>query len=182
MKNIVLLGATGSIGDSCLNVIRQNKKHFHLFGIGLGGNFISATPDTDYTAESIRKTKLSVQISTKLNRSHLITGEKALILPCLGRTELDIINGKKQFVTVENSMGFVHKSEGILKPASSKLMSEINIVCNLAKFTLGNTIFNTVSLNKSPSFGISHDISSPKFLSPLNCNSINSIAKFVYLL
>ena len=102
----------------------------------LGGNFISATPDTDFTAESIRKTELSVQVSTKLNRSHLITGEEALILPCLGRTEKDILNGKEQFVTVENSMGFVHKSKGSIKPASTKLISEVSIVGNIAKLTI----------------------------------------------
>ena len=121
--------------DTVDSIKAMNEGVVKIF-IGLGGNFISATPDTDYTAESIRKTTLSVQISTKLNRSHLITGKKALILPCLGRTEEDIIHGKKQFVTVENSMGYVHKSEGRLKPASNRLMSEVSIVGNMAKSTL----------------------------------------------
>ncbi len=101
--------------------------------LGLGGNFISATPDTDYTAKAMNNTKLSVQISTKLNRSHLITGKKSLILPCLGRTEKDLILDKEQFVSVENSMGVVHRSKGNLKPASPNLKSEPNIIANIAK-------------------------------------------------
>ena len=104
--------------------------------IGLGGNFISATPDTDFTAKAIRKTNLSVQISTKLNRSHLVTGKKSLILPCLGRTEIDIVNGQKQFVSVENSMGVVHSSQGNLKPASINLKSEPAIIAGIANKTL----------------------------------------------
>ncbi|MEM8484785.1 MAG: FdhF/YdeP family oxidoreductase [Bacteroidota bacterium] len=104
----------------------------------LGGNFLSATPDTHYTAAALSRCKLTVQVSTKLNRSHLITGETALILPCLGRTERDVQTGKTQFVTVENSMGFVHKSEGQLAPASQQLRSEPAIVCDLAMATLGD--------------------------------------------
>lgn len=101
--------------------------------LGLGGNFISATPDTDYTAKAMKNTELSIQISTKLNRSHLITGKKSLILPCLGRTEKDIINDIEQVVSVENSMGIVHRSKGNLKPASSSLKSEPDIIANIAK-------------------------------------------------
>ena len=99
----------------------------------MGGNFISATPDTIATAEGMTKTKMTVQISTKLNRSHLVTGETAIILPCLGRTEIDIQKSGKQFVTVENSMGIVHTSKGGLKPASPNLRSEPWIVASLAK-------------------------------------------------
>ena len=104
----------------------------------LGGNFLSATPDTEYTAEGLKKCRLTVQVSTKLNRSHLITGQEALILPCLGRTEQDVQAGKSQFVSVENSMGLVHKSQGSLEPASSHLLSEPAIVCKLALATLGD--------------------------------------------
>ena len=78
----------------------------------MGGNFISATPDTLATADGIRNVGLTVQVSTKLNRSHLVTGNEALILPCLGRTELDLQRSVAQFVTVENSMGVVHRSTG----------------------------------------------------------------------
>ena len=102
----------------------------------LGGNFLSASPDTSYTADALRQCELTVQVSTKLNRSHLITGKKAIILPCLGRTETDVQDGRPQFVTVENSMGLVHKSEGKLEPASEHLLSEPAIVCNLAIATL----------------------------------------------
>lgn len=105
--------------------------------IGLGGNFLSATPDTLYTAEALRRTRLTVHISTKLNRSHLVHGEEALILPCLGRTEVDRQASGPQFVTVENSMGVVHDSQGLLPPASAHLRSEVAIVAGLAKATLG---------------------------------------------
>ena len=102
----------------------------------MGGNFISATPDTELTAEGLNKVKLTVQVSTKLNRSHLVTGETALILPCLGRTEVDKQPSGEQFVTVENSMGVVHTSQGGLKPASAHLRSEPWIVASLASAVL----------------------------------------------
>ncbi|MBX7241005.1 MAG: FdhF/YdeP family oxidoreductase [Bacteroidia bacterium] len=108
----------------------------HVF-IAMGGNFLSATPDTQYTAKALQNCRLTVQISTKLNRSHLIVGQEALILPCLGRTDKEFIGGELQFVSVENSMGVVHSSRGSLTPVSDKLMSEAHIVCNLAKATLG---------------------------------------------
>ena len=98
----------------------------------LGGNFISATPDTEYTAQALKKCKLTVQVSTKLNRSHLITGDTALIFPCLGRTEHDQQTSGPQFVTVENSMGIVHRSQGRLTPASKELLSEPRIVAEIA--------------------------------------------------
>ncbi|HEX8476146.1 MAG TPA: FdhF/YdeP family oxidoreductase [Pyrinomonadaceae bacterium] len=102
----------------------------------LGGNFLSATPDTEYTAEALRRTRLTVQVSTKLNRAHLITGEQALILPCLGRTERDVQTSGEQFVSMENSMGVVHASRGTLAPASEHLLSEPAIVARLAHATL----------------------------------------------
>lgn len=105
----------------------------------MGGNFLSATPDTLFTAEALQKCDLTVQVSTKLNRSHLIHGKEALILPCLGRTDKDLINGELQFVSVENSMGVVHSSKGSLRPISSQLASEPTIVCNLALATLKNS-------------------------------------------
>ncbi|MDZ7880997.1 MAG: FdhF/YdeP family oxidoreductase [Saprospiraceae bacterium] len=103
----------------------------------LGGNFISATPDTEFTAEALRRTNLTVHVSTKLNRSHLIHGKNALILPCLGRTEVDTQASGEQFVTCENSMGVVQMSRGLLQPCSTNLMSETAIVCYLAAATLG---------------------------------------------
>ncbi len=106
--------------------------------IAMGGNFLSATPDTEYTAAAMRRCALTVHISTKLNRSHLIHGKEALILPCYGRSDKDVVNGKEQFVTCENSMGVVQMSKGSLKPISNQLLSEPQIVCGLAKATLGS--------------------------------------------
>jgi molybdopterin-dependent oxidoreductase alpha subunit len=107
---------------------------------GLGGNFLSATPDTDYVAKALQKCDLTVHVSTKLNRAHLVTGKTALILPCLGRTEVDLQASGPQYVTVENSMGVVHASQGHLAPASSELLSEVAIVAGVAKATLGNLV------------------------------------------
>ena len=102
----------------------------------LGGNFLSATPDTEFTAEALRRCRLTAHVSTKLNRAHLITGEQSLILPCLGRTEVDLQNGVAQFVTTENSMGVVQMSQGSLTPASEQLLSEPQVVARLARATL----------------------------------------------
>ncbi|MCC6252806.1 MAG: FdhF/YdeP family oxidoreductase [Bacteroidia bacterium] len=107
----------------------------HVF-IGMGGNFLSATPDTEYTAKALRNCRLTVHVSTKPNRSHFVHGEVALILPCLARTDKDIQASGPQFVTVENSMGVVHSSEGTLEPKSNKLKSECAIVAGMAKATL----------------------------------------------
>ena len=103
----------------------------------MGGNFLSATPDTKYTAKALQKCKLTVHVSTKLNRSHLIHGEEAMILPCLGRSDKDILKGEVQFISCENSMGVIQMSKGNLKPVSKDLLSEPVIVCRLAKATLG---------------------------------------------
>ncbi|MEU3350574.1 FdhF/YdeP family oxidoreductase [Streptomyces sp. NPDC037389] len=105
----------------------------------MGGNFVSATPDTDVTEAAVRRARLTVHVSTKLNRSHVITGARALILPTLGRTERDRQHAGDQFVTVEDSMGMVHASRGRLEPASPQLLSEPAIVCRLARRTLGDT-------------------------------------------
>jgi molybdopterin-dependent oxidoreductase alpha subunit len=105
--------------------------------VGLGGNFAMATPDTPLTFKALQSCALTVQIATKLNRGHLIHGRKALILPTLGRTEIDLQNGKPQGVTVEDSMSMVHISFGLNKPASPDLLSEIAIVSRMAEATLG---------------------------------------------
>ena len=102
----------------------------------MGGNFLSATPDTNYTAEALRRCRLTAHVSTKLNRAHLITGKQALILPCLGRTEIDVQLSGPQFVTTENSMAVVQASRGSLQPASEQLLSEPAIVARLASATL----------------------------------------------
>ena len=103
----------------------------------MGGNFLSATPDTTYTAEALRRCQLTVHVSTKLNRSHLIHGEEAYILPCLARSDRDSTGGQEQFVSCENSMGVVQSSKGVLNPVSEHLLSEPAIVCRLARATFG---------------------------------------------
>ena len=105
----------------------------------MGGNFVAAAPDTEVTAEALGRCALTVQVSTKLNRSHLHTGREALILPCLGRTERDETGGRPQFVTVEDSMSVVHASVGRKEPASAGLRSEVDIICDLAGRTLPET-------------------------------------------
>ena len=107
--------------------------------IGMGGNFASATPDTEVTHRALSRCRLTVQISTKLNASHLVTGEQALILPTMGRTERHVVDGVEQAVTVEDSMGVVHASKGSLKPASPHLLSEVQIVSRLARATLASS-------------------------------------------
>ncbi len=106
--------------------------------VGLGGNFAAATPDTAVTTEALRGCTLTVQVSTKLNRSHTVCGETALILPCLGRTERDVQAGGEQVVTVEDSMSSVHPSRGRLAPAAPTLRSEVAIVTGIAEATLGD--------------------------------------------
>jgi molybdopterin-dependent oxidoreductase alpha subunit len=108
--------------------------------IALGGNFMAATPDSEYTAAALRNCEMTVQISTKLNRSHVVTGESALILPVLGRSELDAQGKDAQFVTVENSMGVVTQSRGHLQPASKHLKSEVRLVAELADAVLGGAV------------------------------------------
>ncbi|MEM9382982.1 MAG: FdhF/YdeP family oxidoreductase [Planctomycetota bacterium] len=103
----------------------------------MGGNFLSATPDTEVTSAALRRCALTAHVSTKLNRSHLVHGREALILPCLGRSEVDAQAGGEQIVTMENSMGVVHSSRGALAPASAALRSEVSIVAGLARATLG---------------------------------------------
>jgi molybdopterin-dependent oxidoreductase alpha subunit len=115
----------------------------------LGGNFLSATPDTEYTAAALRNASLTAHVSTKLNRAHLVTGRRGLMLPCLGRTEIDRQTSGDQFVTTENSMGVVEISQGVLEPASEHLLSEPTIVARLATATLiprGDTAIDWLAL------------------------------------
>ncbi|MGH8876986.1 MAG: FdhF/YdeP family oxidoreductase [Stackebrandtia sp.] len=104
--------------------------------VGMGGNFALAAPDTPYTAAALRRCELTVQVSTKLNRSHLVHGRRALILPCLGRTESDRQRGGVQATTVEDSMSMVHRSIGMKRPASPRLLSEPAIVAGMARAAL----------------------------------------------
>ncbi|PCJ64817.1 MAG: hypothetical protein COA58_11110 [Bacteroidetes bacterium] len=123
----------------------MHKGECKLF-LAMGGNFLSAAPDTLYTAEALQKCNLTAHVSTKLNRSHLVTGKQALILPCLGRTDKDIQTTGEQFVTCENSMGVVQSSQGILRPPSKQLKSEIAIVAELAAATFPNSNINWMAM------------------------------------
>jgi molybdopterin-dependent oxidoreductase alpha subunit len=105
--------------------------------MGMGGNFAMATPDTAVTEAALRSCSLTVQVSTKLNRSHVVHGVTALILPSLGRTDRDIQNGAKQQISVEDSMSMVHLSRGSLHPPCDQVRSEVAIVCQLARTLLG---------------------------------------------
>ncbi len=121
--------------QACLD----KKVKFFMF---MGGNFISATPDSQLTGEAIQNCEMTVQISTKLNRSHLVTGNEAIILPCLARSDRDDQASGLQFVSVENSMGVVHKSQGRLDPPSNDLMSEPAIVAKIGAATFGDSPVN----------------------------------------
>ncbi len=105
--------------------------------VGLGGNFSQAMSDTGVTEPALERCALTVQISTKLNRSHVVAGTDALILPALGRTEKDLTGGRAQRVTVEDSMSAVHASHGRSEPAGELLRSEVDILCGIARATLG---------------------------------------------
>ena len=124
-------------GLDTVNTIRAMRDGRVKVFFAMGGNFLSATPDTNATATALKKTRLTVQVSIKLNRSHLVTGQTALILPCLGRTERDTQASGDQFVTTENSMGVIQRSQGKFDPASAQLLSEPAIVARLALATLG---------------------------------------------
>jgi molybdopterin-dependent oxidoreductase alpha subunit len=124
--------------DTVRTVQAMHRGEVKVF-CGMGGNFALAAPDTRYTYEALRTCELTFHVSTKLNRSHLVHGKKALILPCLGRTEKDHQRGGVQRVSVEDSMSMVHLSLGMKKPASPYLMSEPAIIAGIAKAALPKT-------------------------------------------
>lgn len=133
-------------GYDVVNAIKAIESGELEFLFCLGGNFISATPQTMRTSAAVENLEMGVHVSTKLNRSHLVQSDEMIILPCLGRTELDIQQSGKQFVTVENSMGVVHTSRGTLNPASSALKSEPWIIAQLASMTLDKSTIDFRSL------------------------------------
>ncbi|MGZ6880812.1 MAG: FdhF/YdeP family oxidoreductase, partial [Mycobacteriaceae bacterium] len=124
-------------GYDTIDAVRAMRDGTSRVFVGMGGNFVAATSDTEVCEAALTKCSLTVQISTKLNRSHVVHGRSAVILPTLGRTERDVQAGGNQRVTVEDSMGRVHLSRGGLDPASEYLRSEVSIVCRLALATLG---------------------------------------------
>src|SRR5216110_3228167 len=125
-------------GTNTVETIKKMHEGEIQFFFAMGGNFLAAPPDTEYTAKALQKCRVTAHVSTKLNRAHLITGEIALILPCLGRSEVDRQESGEQFVTVEDSMGIINPSRGHGEPASQHLLSEPAIVAGLAKATLGS--------------------------------------------
>jgi molybdopterin-dependent oxidoreductase alpha subunit len=127
-------------GYDTVNTIRAMRDGRVRFFMSMGGNFAAATPDTEVTEAAITNCELTVHVATKLNRSHVVHGKTALILPCLGRTERDTQASGDQFVTVEDSMSAVHASQGRLDPASPHLRSEVAILCALGEATLGGKL------------------------------------------
>jgi len=129
-------------GYDSVDTIRAMRDGKVKVFFAMGGNFVAATPDTEVTEAAMRRCRLTVHVSTKLNRSHVVTGARALILPTLGRTDKDRTAKGDQFVSVEDSMGMVHSSRGGLRPPSRELLSEVAIVCRLARAALGprNTV------------------------------------------
>ncbi|SDM49076.1 oxidoreductase alpha (molybdopterin) subunit [Methylobacterium phyllostachyos] len=127
-------------GHNVLAAIRAMRDGTSRAFIGLGGNFLRATPDTPVVAQALASCRLTVHIATKLNHAHLVPGAVGYLLPCLGRTEIDRnAEGKVQIVTVEDSMSMVHGSGGINKPASKELRSEIAIIAGIAAATVGSS-------------------------------------------
>ena len=118
----------------CIEAMHNQKVKIFM---AMGGNFVSATPDTNYTAEALQNCVLTVHVSTKLNRSHLIPGKESILLPCISRTESDTQESGLQFISVENSMGVVHRSTGKFPPASNNLKSEPAIIAGVANSTFG---------------------------------------------
>jgi molybdopterin-dependent oxidoreductase alpha subunit len=146
----------------------------------ISGNFLSNVPDTVYSAHAMQRCRLTAHVSTKLNRSHLITGERALILPCLGRSEEDIQVTGKQFLTVEDSMGIVNPSEGFFRPASPDLLSDVAIVANLAHATLGSRT-STNWLGFASDYNLVRDAISRVIPGFENFNTRLAKEKFFYL-
>ncbi|HEV2345108.1 MAG TPA: FdhF/YdeP family oxidoreductase [Actinocrinis sp.] len=127
-------------GYDTVDAIRAMRDGKVSVFFAVGGNFVTATPDSAVTEAAMRRCALTVHVSTKLNRSHAVTGQAALILPCLGRTERDVQGGGEQFVTVEDSMSMVHASRGRLAPASPQLKSEVAIIAALARELFGPSL------------------------------------------
>ncbi len=123
-------------GSDVVETIKKMHEGEITVFIAMGGNFLSATPDTEFTAKALTNCKLTAHVATKLNRSHLVTGQTALILPCLGRSEIDTQRDGDQFVTVEDSMGIINSSRGHLVPAGRELRSEPAIVAGIARAAL----------------------------------------------
>ncbi|MFH8734406.1 MULTISPECIES: FdhF/YdeP family oxidoreductase [unclassified Streptomyces] len=125
-------------GLDAVDGIRAMYEKRARFFLGVAGNFVRATPDSEVTEQAMRNCSLTAHVSTKLNRSHTVCGETALILPTLGRSDKDFQATGEQFITVEDSMSDVHASRGKLPPASPDLLSEVAIISRMALATIGD--------------------------------------------
>jgi molybdopterin-dependent oxidoreductase alpha subunit len=123
--------------DAIKTLKAMHENNVKVF-VSLGGNLLSAAPDHEYAKEAFKNCNLTVMISTKLNRNHIITGKNALILPCLVRSEIDKQNGKEQFVTIESAIGDVSLSKGVSNPINKSILSETSIIARMAKATVGD--------------------------------------------
>lgn len=122
--------------DTVESIKAMHAGRTHVF-VSLGGNFLSASPDTELLADALRRQRLTVFVSTKLNRGHLVTGQTSLILPCLTHLDRDVQRGGLQFTSCENSMGVVSQNQGVLPPLQGQMLSEVAIVAGMALATLG---------------------------------------------
>lgn len=131
----------------CIEAMHEGKAKIFM---ALGGNFVSAASDTEYTAQALQNCELTVHVNTKLNRTQLTAGKTSIILPTLGRSELDVKDGKTRFLTVENSMGKVHRTKGMLHPSSENLVSEPEIIGNIANaYFKGDHVVNWKALGNN---------------------------------
>jgi molybdopterin-dependent oxidoreductase alpha subunit len=161
--------------DAISSIQEMFNNNIKVF-ISLGGNLAAAAPDKDYTEKAFSKCDLTVMISTKLNRSHLITGKNAIILPCLARTEKDIKNGKLQSVSVEDLESIIRLSKGCVTPISNELQSDIEIISQIAKelfedknysipwerFAIDYNFIRENIIKVIPEFGIFNEINDEK--------------------
>jgi formate dehydrogenase major subunit len=127
-------------GLDAVQTIRKMRDGSVRVFVAVGGNLVGAISDTQAAEAAMQNTEMTVQVSTKLNRSHAVVGREALILPTMGRTEIDIQESGPQFVSVEDTVCAVHPSWGTVEPVSHTLLSEVSIICRLAKATLGDTV------------------------------------------
>ncbi|WP_372880455.1 FdhF/YdeP family oxidoreductase [Psychromonas sp.] len=137
---------SAQIGHNAVQAVEAMLRGDSKVFIGLGGNFVAAMPDTEITRQAMSQCDLTVNIATKLNRTHLYPGKSALILPCLGRTDIDLQAGKSQKITVEDSFSMVHASQGVVESDTRQMRSEPAIVAGMAQATLGNTPVNWLDL------------------------------------
>ncbi|WP_439692644.1 FdhF/YdeP family oxidoreductase [Curtobacterium sp. SP.BCo] len=127
-------------GVDALKGIHAMRSGDIRFWMGMGGNLVAAISDSQLAEQAFRGTEMTVQVSTKLNRSHAVVGDEALILPTMGRTEIDVQAAGPQFVSVEDTVCSVHGSHGQVPPVAPGLLSEVAIVCELARATLGDRV------------------------------------------